>query len=139
MKKLTSGFTLVEMMIVVAIIALIAGIAYPSYMTSVRKSNRADAKTELVDVAQRLQRCYTAYGKFNPEAGKCSVYDQLISDDHIISRGAGYYEIEISDVTATTYTLTATAVLPPQTSDTVDGCNILTLDHKGLYSPDECW
>ena len=135
MKKLMAGFTLVEMMIVVVIIAIITGLAYESYMNAVRRSNRADAKTELVDVAQRLQRCYTAYGKFNADAAKCSIYNQL----PITSRGAGYYEISISNDTATTYTLTATAILPPQTSDTEDGCNVMTLDHKGVQAPEECW
>lgn len=49
------GFTLIELMIVVAIIAILAGIAYPSYMDQVRKGNRAKAQAFLMDVAQRQQ------------------------------------------------------------------------------------
>ena len=49
------GFTLIELMIVVAIIAILAGIAYPSYMDQVRKGNRAKAQAFLMDLAQRQQ------------------------------------------------------------------------------------
>jgi type IV pilus assembly protein PilE len=141
MKKKILGFTLIEMMITVAIIGIIAAIAYPSYMASVRKTNRAEAKTELMDIAQRLQRCYTTYGKFNPDNDRCSVYVKLTAgDSKITTRGDGYYDITISNNTATTYTLTATAVKAPQLDDTVDGCNIMTLDHKGVRMPAEnCW
>jgi len=49
------GFTLIELMIVIAIVGILAGIAYPSYMDHVRKGNRAKAQTFLMDVAQRQQ------------------------------------------------------------------------------------
>ena len=53
------GFTLVELMIVVAIVAILAAIAYPSYKEYVRKSRRADAKAVLVEAAQFMERVYT--------------------------------------------------------------------------------
>ena len=49
------GFTLIELMIVVAIVGILAGIAYPSYMDHVRKGNRAKAQAFLMDLAQRQQ------------------------------------------------------------------------------------
>lgn len=58
MKKV-KGFTLIEVMIVVAIIGIIAAIAYPSYLDSIRKSNRADAKASLNDRVQQMHRCYS--------------------------------------------------------------------------------
>jgi type IV pilus assembly protein PilE len=137
-KKLGKGFTLVEMMIVVAIIGILAGIAYPSYMTSVRNSNRADAKVELADVAQRLQRCFTANGSYI--AAGCAVYTQLTTAPNIVSRGRGFYRITVSNATATTYTLTATAILAPQTND--PGCTVMTLSHLGVQTPAapaKCW
>lgn len=141
MKK-TFGFTLVELMIAVAIVGIIAAIALPSYQASVRKSNRAEAKTELTDVAQRLQRCYTLYAKFNDDAN-CGVYIDL-EDDGYITRGGQYYKITIGvpasgNAQATTYRLTATAIKAPQTQDTVGGCNVLTLDHTGAKAPADCW
>ncbi len=133
------GFTLIELMIVVAIIGIISAIAYPSYMDTVRKSNRAEAKTELVDLAQRLQRCYTTYGKFNDDK-RCSVYQDLTDGTKVKSRGSAFYEIGVEDVAdSTTYTLVATAVKAPQTEDTRGGCNVLRLNHLGERAPAECW
>ena len=54
-RLINEGFTLVELMVVVAIIGILAGIAYPSYMDYVRKGNRAKAQGFLMDVAQRQQ------------------------------------------------------------------------------------
>ncbi len=138
--KLTKGFTLIEMMIVVAIIGIIAGIAYPSYMESVRKSNRAEAKTELMDVAQRLQRCYTSFAKFNDKVN-CPVYKDL-DDGGMVTRGSGFYKLTVSHTSgseSTTYTLKAEAIKAPQTKDTSNGCNELTLTHTGIQKPDGCW
>lgn len=140
MRKMKSGFTLIEMMIAVAIVGIIAAIALPSYQASVRKSNRAEAKTELTDVAQRLQRCYTLYAAFNNAS--CSVYGTVNTTPGYITRGGQYYKIRIDvpnagDSAATTYKLTATADKAPQTQDT--GCTELTLTHTGAKTPPECW
>lgn len=136
------GFTLIELMIAVAIVGIIAAIALPSYQSSVRKSNRAEAKTELTDIAQRLQRCYTLYAKFN-NGTDCGVYIDL-ADGGYITRGGQYYEITIGvpasgNPPETTYRLTATAVRAPQTEDTAGGCDELTLDHTGAKAPAACW
>lgn len=147
MKK-TFGFTLIELMIAVAIVGIIAAIALPSYQASVRKSNRAEAKTELVDIAQRLQRCYTLYAAFNNAA--CGVYSDLTDADNYTTRGGQYYRITIGvpasgDPAATTYRLTAAAIKAPQTQDT--DCGSFTLDYTGAKkafsgstdTTDKCW
>lgn len=140
MKKV-DGFTLIEMLIAVAIVGILAAIAYPSYMDSVRKSNRAEAKTELMDVVARLQRCYTSYARFDDNVN-CAVYKDL-ADGGIITRGAGFYKITIAALdggsTQTTYRLKAAAIESPQTEDTGGGCNELTLTHTGIQAPDICW
>jgi type IV pilus assembly protein PilE len=132
MMKKNKGFTLIELMIVVAIIGILAAIAYPSYMDSVRKSNRSDGKAILSDTAQRLERCYTTFSAYNHES--CSVADELGAE---ITSSEGYYTVEATTLTATTYELTATAAKAPQTADT--GCDELTLNNVGVRGPAACW
>ena len=59
------GFTLMELMIVVAIIGILAGIAYPTYQDSVRKSRRADAEAVLLELAQWMERFYTENNRYD--------------------------------------------------------------------------
>lgn len=134
------GFTLIELMIVVAIIGILAAIGYPSYQESVRKSNRTEAKVDLADFAQRLQKCFTAYGRYDDPNNKnlCPAYETL-KVGNVKSKGNQYYKVTISDDTAITYTLTATADKAPQTADTRNGCDVLTLNHRGERSPAVCW
>jgi type IV pilus assembly protein PilE len=137
----SNGFTLIELMIVLVIVSILASIAFPAYMSSVKRSNRAEAKTELNDVAQRLQRCFTTNGSYI--AAGCLVYTQLKDAANIVSRGRGFYRVTISNDTATTYTLTATAILEPQTGDNdVTDCRVLTLTELGVQGPVAavtCW
>lgn len=138
------GFTLVELMIVVAIVGILAAVAWPSYQVSVRKSNRAEAKTELMDIAQRLQKCYTTYGRYDapPAPNKCAVFDSLAAPGYR-TRGRGFYLITIAPLAPAnqrnSYLLTATADRVPQTQDTAGGCNVLTLTHTGQKEPEDCW
>jgi prepilin-type N-terminal cleavage/methylation domain-containing protein len=139
-KPKSPGFTLIELMVTVAIIGILSGIAYPAYMESVRKTNRSEAKAELMDVAQRLQRCYTALGKFN-DTTNCAVYTQVVSTSPVMETKKGYYKIYFDSTapTATTYKLHAEALKKPQTLDTKDGCNDLTVDQNGTTLPVACW
>lgn len=134
--KTNSGFTLIEVLMVVAIIGIIAAIAYPSYMDSVRRSNRSDAQAEMMDLAQRLQRCYTAHASFNNAA--CAVFTD-IKDDGYVTRER-FYRITFAPGTdsATTYTLAATAIAGPQIGDT-DCDTEMRLAHTGAKSPEACW
>lgn len=125
-----SGFTLIEMMIAVAIVGILAAIAYPSYQESVRKSNRSDAIGELSDIALRVQRCYTSYSTYDTAAGRCSVIDSLKDAAGITSKG-GLYVIKGSNIAKTTYTITATPVSGrSQASD--KSCASFSLTHTGV-------
>jgi type IV pilus assembly protein PilE len=136
--KTEKGFTMIEMMITVAIIGILAAIAYPSYMDSVRKSNRSEAKVELADVAQRLQRCFTTNGSYI--AAGCPASAQVVVPAGIVSRGRGFYRVT-GVVAANTYTLTATAILAPQTADNKGtDCTVMTLNNLGVQTPAaNCW
>src|SRR6056297_1363215 len=96
------GFTLIELMIAIAILAIIMGIAIPSYTQYVLKSGRAEAKSELYQGAQALERCYTRYSAYND--GDCSAataLDGRMSDNE-------KYELGVTEISATEFTLTAT-------------------------------
>ncbi|WP_305080708.1 type IV pilin protein [Microbulbifer sediminum] len=126
-KKTESGFTLIELMVVVAIIGIIGAIAYPSYMESVRKSNRADAKAVINDVAQRLQRCYTAYSAYDD--ANCTVAGDITGGSTITSP-EGMYTIA-GVLNPTTYSLTATPVAGTVQANDAK-CTSFTLDQTGL-------
>ena len=59
-----NGFSLIELLIVIAIIGILAGIAYPNYQEYVARARRADAKTVLLENAQFLERFYTQNGTY---------------------------------------------------------------------------
>ena len=133
------GFTLIELMIVVAIIGIISAIAYPSYLESVRKSNRADGKAALNDVAQRLQRCFTAYSSY--DHASCAI-GQTLSGGGSVNSGERMYTVT-GNITATTFALTAAPVAG--TSQAGDSkCYNLTLNQAGLEGASgtlgaDCW
>ncbi len=131
-KKSAAGFTLIEIMIVIAIIGIIAAFAYASYTNMIMRSNRSEAKAELMDISQRLQRCYTTLNSYNNK-DDCAVRADL--EDGIVT-ATDLYEITLA-ATATTFTLTATADRAPQTNDT--DCLTMTLNHTGARTPADCW
>ena len=123
----SGGWTLIELMMVISIVAILTAIAYPAYTEQVRKSKRADAVSSLMAGAQVLERCFT---RLNTYTTGCP--------DPAGDSADGHYAITVAR-TATTYTLTAT----PQGDQTNDSCGTFTLDHLGNKSADEdgvrCW
>lgn len=126
-KPLQSGFSLIELLIVVAIIGILAGIAYPQYGKFVEKSRRADGQLALMEEVQALERCKsTRYSYAN-----CSV-----SRSH---SPESYYAITLES-TGSTFTVTATGQ-NQQLNDSE--CKVLSIDHLGSRLPDPdttaCW
>ena len=112
--RLAAGFTLIELMITVAIIGILASIALPSYTSHVVKTRRAEAMAELTKAQTVIERCYGANFTY---MGACSPTTPTTTPN-------GFYIITASSE-ATSYTFTATAA-GPQAGDTT--CATMTID-----------
>ena len=133
----TRGFTLIEMLVTVAIAAILAAIAYPSYQRYVQRSNRVDAQAALLDAAQRLERCFSRNNSYqDSEARPCAVAASLSGADGE-SSAKGLYQLKAATLSANAYTLSATAVRAPQTSDAA--CQTIQIAQNGQRTPAECW
>jgi type IV pilus assembly protein PilE len=123
------GFTLIEVMIVVAIVGILAAIAYPSYVEYVRRSERADAKAALQTAAQWLERSYTVNSAYPASAGFDPTDTAKYSVTYAPSGAAPFRS----------YTLTAA----PVSGWSDPYCGSLTLEHTGARSATsnavECW
>lgn len=130
------GLTLIELMIAVAILAIVMGIAIPSYSQWVIESGRADGKAELFRVAQQLERCFTRYSSYT--ADECPIGD---GDTRTSEKGKYVVAVDAAD---TEFELTAT----PQAGQTNDDeCGSLILDSVGVRdigggatgAVEDCW
>jgi type IV pilus assembly protein PilE len=135
MHRMIRGFTLIEAMIVVAILGIIVAFGYPSYRDQVMKSRRAEGMGELLELADRLERYYSDKG----------TYDGVTADDIFHSTTSkGYYTLAIvpSETDNMQFAVTAT----PKNGQEKDKCNIFKLTSQGVKSVikaslpvDDCW
>lgn len=137
-----NAFTLIELLIAIAIVGVLAGIAYPSYQDSMTKSRRADAKAALLELSVFMERLYTATGCYNPGADKiCGNTDDatapvlapyLRADGAVATpkSGKANYDLSLSTITASAFTLQAVPKLTAPDSK----CGTFTLRNTGEKS-----
>ena len=131
--KRVRGFTVIELMIVVIIIAILVALAYPSYINYLRKAKRGEAQQLLLNWA------------INQEIWRSNnvAYNSIVADgaDGNIVPEHDNYDFAPSDVTGTTYTLSADASGDQENDTARDGtsCDILSLDQNGVKEPPGCW
>lgn len=149
----SGGFTLIELMIVVAVIGILGAIAYPTYQDSVRKSRRADARSTLLQAAQWMERYYTVSNRYDQDRSPTPVSVTSTTPGANSFPNSGLtnspngaatpaYSITLSNVSQTGYQLNA-APTGPQSGDK---CGTLTLTNTGVrgvtggsLTVAECW
>lgn len=134
-RRTVAGFTLIELMIVVAVVAVLAAIAYPAYTDSVRKSRRAQAKADLVEYAAMAERFRTVN---NTYAG----FDLRVYQSPRETGSPAHYALtpNVPFTDANTFTITATA----QGDQVNDRCGNLSLSNTGAKGNSagnlaDCW
>ena len=114
------GFTLIELMIVLVVIAILAAIGYPSYLNSVTKSNRAAAQSHLMALAQAQQKHFNDSRTF----GALADLDVVEPD-----RVSAVYTVAVTTVAGPPPTFTITAT--PIAGSRQDGDGVLSIDNTG--------
>jgi type IV pilus assembly protein PilE len=137
------GFTLIELMIVVAIVGILAAVAYPAYRDSVMKSHRADVKAELLRMATAQEKFFSRNGRYARVKGDLGYPPSAPQNTLNFNE---HYNIVITNSpaaaagNAVTYTLTANAKAG-QLDDKCDGLSINSIGAKGVTEGDNktCW
>jgi type IV pilus assembly protein PilE len=134
MIKKTHGFTLIELMIVLAILSIVVAIGYPTYLEQVRKSRRADGMGQLLELADRMERAYTDRG----------TYPSTISDIYVTTTDGGLYTLSIVSANNVSFTVRATPTsVKNQNKDKCHTFTLTSLGDKsvsgGSLGATDCW
>jgi type IV pilus assembly protein PilE len=144
MKRGQRGVTLIELMMVVAIVGVLAAIAIPTYRRYVMRANRTDAKTALLQTAQALERCYTNSTPYAYDSTQCTTAGTGVTFPFTVASGT-YVISHFGARQPQAFTIRATPQNLQATNDTE--CAIFQLTQTGAQTvtgtlsatPERCW
>lgn len=144
LKRDSGGFTLIEVMVVIAIVSILVGVAFPAYQEHIRRSRRSDCSTIIVSLANALERRYSTTAPASYLAVPALPAGFTATCPRNPAPGGTFYNLAVPVLTATTFTIQATPV-GPQVNDR---CGSLTLTQAGVkgivgatggVTPQQCW
>ncbi|MGH8570020.1 MAG: type IV pilin protein [Gammaproteobacteria bacterium] len=132
--KKETGFTLIELMVTVAIVGILAAIAYPSYLEQIRRTRRADAQGALLGLANAMERYFTENNRYTGAAGTTATpadtgAPRIYATQSPLDGTAKYYNLTISAAAAASFSLNAAPI--STSAQNGDKCGTFTLTHTG--------
>ena len=120
------GFTLLELLITVAIISMLASLAYPSYLDYLTRIRRSDGQTTLLELANQMEQYFSTNNTYRTATIGTGSHTDLRSN---ATSPDGWYNLSIIEQTDSSYTLQAAAMDAQAKND--KGCQNLTFNSRG--------